>query len=183
MTRGENAGCVILSGTGSDGTIGLRAIKEAGGLTIAQADATYDGMMRSAVGTGMVDFILPVDAIAHQVIDYFSFTRDMHRSQQDQAATTEAADQLAAVIALLRTRTGNDFSGYKDKTIVRRVHRRMHVLQIPDMDQFVERLRNDPREVTLLFQDLLIGVTEFFRDREAFAALKQKVIPELFRNK
>lgn len=181
--QGEKAGCIILSGTGSDGTIGLRAIKEAGGLTIAQADATYDGMMRSAVDTGMVDFILPVDEIGLKAREYFSFAREMRRSNQNHDVPPQAADQLAAVIALLRSRTGNDFSGYKDKTIIRRVQRRMQVLQITDMGAFVDRLRKDPREVTLLFEDLLIGVTEFFRDRDAFAALKQTVIPELFKNK
>jgi two-component system CheB/CheR fusion protein len=178
--QGENAACVILSGTGSDGTLGLRAIKEFGGLALAQSDATYDGMMRSAVATGLVDAVLPAEEIAAKIADYFSCATEL---RGEDWVANEAAEQLASVTTLLRNRTGHDFSGYKDKTIVRRVQRRMQVLQITDVSRFVERLRADPHEVTLLFQDLLIGVTEFFRDREAFAALQQAVIPELFRDK
>ncbi|HYZ23822.1 MAG TPA: CheR family methyltransferase [Rhodopila sp.] len=181
--RGESAGCVILSGTGSDGTLGLRAIKENGGLTVAQADASYDGMMRSAVATGMVDFTLTAEQIGAKLTEYFGLAREMRRHRRRRAVADETASRLPAIIALLRSRTGNDFSGYKDRTIIRRVQRRMHVLHITDADSFVERLRNDPHEVTLLFQDLLIGVTEFFRDGEAFASLKEKVVPELFRDK
>jgi two-component system CheB/CheR fusion protein len=177
--RGENAACVILSGTGSDGTIGLRAIKEAGGLTVAQAGAEYDGMMRSAVATGLVDFVLPAEEIPAKLSDYFGRVTGADASKSQ----SEAADQIAPIIALLRGHTGHDFSGYKDRTIIRRVQRRMHVLQIEDPAEFLGRLKKDPREATLLFNDLLIGVTNFFRDPEVFAALETEVISELFRNK
>src|SRR5690348_11689675 len=139
-TRGERAAGVILSGSGSDGTLGLRAIKERGGLTIAQEGAEYDGMMRSAVRTGMVDFVLPLDQIPAKLADYFHHL-DGHR--QRNAESREAADHLTQICALLRTRTGHDFSGYKDKTVARRVQRRMQVLQIDTVPQFVDRLRKE----------------------------------------
>ncbi len=180
--QAENAACVILSGTGSDGTVGLRAIKEGGGLTLAQSEAEYDGMMRSAVGTGLVDFVLRAEEMPAKLADYFSHVTRLV-NQTDAGARPNAADHLEQINALLRAQTGHDFSDYKDRTIVRRVQRRMHVLQIDDVSAFVERLRGDSREVTLLFQDLLIGVTHFFRDAEAFAALEREVIPQLFQDK
>ena len=178
--RGEKAAGVILSGSGSDGTLGLRAIKEQGGLTIAQEGAEYDGMMRSAVRSGMVDFVLPLDQIPAKLADYFHHL-DGHR--QRNAESREAADHLTQICALLRTRTGHDFSGYKDKTVARRVQRRMQVLQIDTVPQFVDRLRKEPAEVDTLLQDMLIGVTNFFRDPQAFAALEEKVVPALFEGK
>ncbi|WP_170920907.1 CheR family methyltransferase [Enhydrobacter aerosaccus] len=177
--RGERAAAVILSGSGSDGTLGLRAIKEHGGLTIAQRGAEYDGMMRSAVQTGMVDVVLPVAEIPAKLADYF---RDLDR-RKSQAEGQGARDALTQILALLRARTGHDFSGYKDRTVARRVQRRMQVLQIDTVATFIERLRKDPQEVDLLLQDLLIGVTNFFRDPQAFAALEEKVIPYLFEGK
>lgn len=177
--RGERAAGVILSGSGSDGTLGLRAIKEHGGLTIAQDGAEYDGMMRSAVRSGMVDFVLPLDQIPAKLADYFHHL-DGHRQRTE---SEEAADHLTQICVLLRTRTGHDFSGYKDKTVARRVQRRMQVLQIDSVPAFIERLRKEPGEVDILLQDLLIGVTNFFRDPQAFGALEQKVIPQLFEGK
>jgi two-component system CheB/CheR fusion protein len=177
--RGEKAAGIILSGSGSDGTLGLRAIKEHGGLTIAQEGAEYDGMMRSAVRSGMVDFVLPLEKIPAKLADYFHHL-DGHRQR---AESREAADHLTQICALLRTRTGHDFSGYKDKTVGRRVQRRMQVLQIDTVPAFIERLRKEPAEVDTLLQDLLIGVTNFFRDPQAFAALEEKVIPQLFEGK
>jgi two-component system CheB/CheR fusion protein len=178
--RGDKAAGIILSGSGSDGTLGLRAIKEHGGLTIAQDGAEYDGMMRSAVRSGMVDFVLPLDQIPAKLADYFHHL-DGHR--QRQAESGDAADHLTQICALLRTRTGHDFSGYKDKTVARRVQRRMQVLQIDTVPEFIDRLRKEPAEVDTLLQDLLIGVTNFFRDPQAFAALEEKVIPQLFEGK
>jgi two-component system CheB/CheR fusion protein len=182
-SQAENAACVILSGAGSDGTIGLRAVKETGGLALAQAGAEYDGMMRSAVATGLVDYVLPVEAIPAKLSEYFSHVRNAEGHVNGAFETQETAKHIKQVIELLREQTGNDFAGYKDRTIVRRVQRRMHVLQIAHMPDFIERLKVDPREAALLFQDLLIGVTNFFRDPEAFAALETTVIPELFKGK
>ncbi|MBS0523401.1 MAG: hypothetical protein JSS04_07160, partial [Proteobacteria bacterium] len=177
--RAEKAAGIILSGSGSDGTLGLRAIKEHGGLTIAQEGAEYDGMMRSAVRSGMVDFVLPLDRIPSKLAEYFHHLDDHRRPAESQ----DAADHLMQICALLRTRTGHDFSGYKDKTVARRVQRRMQVLQLDSVPAFIERLRKEPGEVDTLLQDLLIGVTNFFRDPQAFAALEEKVIPALFEGK
>src|SRR5262245_44358537 len=183
QAKGEKAACVILSGTGSDGTIGLRAIKENGGLTIAQEGAEYDGMMRSAVRTGMVDFVLPLDQIPPKVSGYFNHLVEIDGRKGPDGVRHEAADHLAQICTLLRMRTGHDFSGYKDKTVARRVQRRMQVLQIDEVPNFIERLRKDPQELDVLLQDLLIGVTNFFRDTEAFEALEREVIPRLYDGK
>jgi two-component system CheB/CheR fusion protein len=181
--RGENAACVILSGTGSDGTLGLRAIKEHGGATFAQQGAKYDGMMRSALGTGLVDFVLPVEEIPGKLTEYFRHIASVDGRKGPDGVRTEAADHLAQICAMLRTRTGHDFSGYKEKTVARRVQRRMQVLQIDEVPAFIERLRQEPQELDALLQDLLIGVTNFFRDPKAFEELEQQVIPHLFEAK
>lgn len=181
--QGENAACVILSGTGSDGTLGLRAIKGSGGLTLAQARAEYDGMMRSAVSTGLVDFVMPAEEIPAKLTDYFAHVTRAARQKAVEKVGPEAADHLHQIIALLRVHTGHDFSDYKERTIIRRVQRRMHVLQVDDVNEFIKRLRQDSREVQLLFHDLLIGVTDFFRDKEAFEALEREIIPQLFSDK
>ncbi|WP_395020130.1 CheR family methyltransferase [Dongia sp.] len=180
--RGENAACVILSGTGSDGTLGLRAIKEHGGATFAQKGAEYDGMMRSALGTGLVDFVLPVEEIPGKLADYFRHLASVDGLKGPDGLRTEAGDHLAQICSLLQMRTGHDFRGYKDKTVARRVQRRMQVLQIDDVTAFIERLRKDPQELDALLQDLLIGVTNFFRDPKAFDALGQ-IIPQIFSTK
>ncbi|MBX3501067.1 MAG: PAS domain-containing protein [Alphaproteobacteria bacterium] len=181
--KGENAACVILSGTGSDGTIGLRAIKEHGGLTLAQDGAEYDGMMRSAVRTGMVDFVLPIDEIAAKLTDYFQHLTRIDGRKGPDGVLQETVDHLSQITTLLRLRTGHDFTGYKDKTVARRVQRRMQVLQIDQIPEFIERLRKEPQELDALLQDLLIGVTNFFRDPAAFEALEREVIAALFHGK
>jgi len=183
LDRSEHAACVILSGTGSDGTLGLRAVKQNGGLTVAQADAEYDGMMRSAVATGLVDFLLRPEEIPASLVAYFQEARRIPEAGDDDIAPPEMAGQLNQITTLLRAQTGHDFGNYKERTIIRRVRRRMHVLQIDGLDAFIERLRRDPREVSLLFQDLLIGVTSFFRDPDAFESLRRDVIPQLFEGK
>jgi two-component system, chemotaxis family, CheB/CheR fusion protein len=175
--QGENAACIILSGTGSDGTVGLRAIKEHGGLTLAQAGAEYDGMLHSALTTGMVDFVLPVEDMPGALIEFFDRRAGLRKE------LSEGGPQLSQVCAILRARTGHDFSGYKEKTVSRRVQRRMQVLKIDDPLEFLDRLRREPREVDLLLQDLLIGVTSFFRDPPVFGAIEKLVIPALFEGK
>jgi two-component system CheB/CheR fusion protein len=178
--QAENAACIVLSGTGSDGTIGLRAVKENGGLTLAQEGAEYDGMMRSAVATGLVDFVLPVEEIPAKLVEYFA---GLNAPDSAKDSPKKTKNFLAQVVEILRIHTGHDFAGYKDRTLIRRVQRRMHVLHSKSMSEFVEQLRTDRREAMLLFQDMLIGVTNFFRDPLAFAALESKVIPELFKGK
>jgi two-component system, chemotaxis family, CheB/CheR fusion protein len=174
----ERAACVILSGTGSDGTLGLRAIKEHGGLAVAQEGAEFDGMMHSAVATGLVDVVLPAEDIPRKLEEYFLSLGDGQSADPEQGRR-DVLEQLERICALLRGRTGHDFSNYKDSTVVRRIQRRMQVLQIPSAGAYADRLRGEPRELDLLFQDLLIGVTSFFRDADAFEALEANVIAPL----
>ena len=181
--QAENAACVILSGTGSDGTLGLRAIKESGGLALAQDRAEYDGMTRSALSTGLVDFVLPPEEMPAKLAEYFHHVKSHGDRDGRGALRKEITDRMSQICAVLRARTGHDFSGYKENTIARRMQRRMHVLRLDSASDFVERLRKDPLEVDLLFQDLLIGVTSFFRDPPVFAALENLVIPHLFEGK
>lgn len=174
--RTEAAVGIVLSGAGSDGTLGIKAIKEHGGLTLAQAsDRTkprFKEMPESAAATGLVDLEVPVERMPEQLLRYVQSA-----SQIDENRIAAATKRIHDV---LRSRVGHDFSKYKGKTFGRRVQRRMQVLQLHDIDGYVQRLQNDAEEAGLLFRDLLIGVTNFFRDPAAFRALESSVIPELF---
>jgi two-component system CheB/CheR fusion protein len=177
---GENAVCIMLSGTGTDGTLGLRAIKEHGGMAMAQTleSAKYDAILRSAIATGLVDHVLPVEEMPAKLMEYAA-----HLSLLDgkpNRIREQIATHLGKVHGLLRHRAGHDFSQYKENTIARRLERRMKALQIETIDQYVQILERQPDEVDLLFKDLLIGVTQFFRDHEAFETLGREVIPKLF---
>ena len=176
----ERAIGIVLSGTGSDGTMGIRAIKGEGGMVMAQSpDSTeYDGMPRSAIATGLVDFELAAAAMPAQLIAYAS-----HAFGHTRAGTVpepKAESALKKVFIILRAQTGHDFSQYKPSTINRRIERRMAVHQISLIDDYVKYLRQTPPEVEALFRDLLIGVTNFFRDSEAFENLDREVIARLF---
>jgi len=182
--QGERAICIVLSGTGSDGTQGVRAIKAEGGMVMAQApgSAEYDGMPSSAIATGLVDYELAPSEMPAQLMAYSAhvFGRRL-RSSTAPAPKTENA--LKKLFVLLRAQTGHDFSNYKPSTIHRRIERRMDVQQIESMDAYVEYAQKTPAEVEALFRDLLIGVTNFFRDEEAFKALEEEAIPRLFAGK
>jgi len=176
-----NAACVILSGTGADGTTGLRAVKEHGGLCVVQQPETarYDGMPLSAVGTGLVDFVRPPGEILGCLTDFF------RRRTGDPASAREAgvvADHLDDLCRVLRTAVGHDFSGYKRSTLVRRVERRMHVLGVATGRAYLDRVRGDGHECEALFRDLLINVTRFFRDADAFDVLRTRAVEPLLRN-
>jgi two-component system CheB/CheR fusion protein len=177
----ERAICVVLSGAGSDGTLGLRAIKGEGGLAIAQApDSTeYDGMPRSAIATGMVDYVLPPAEMAEQLIAYARVAFDPARP----CGPALRDGFLKKVCLLLRAHSGHDFSQYKETTLVRRIDRRMALHQIERPDDYLRHARENPPELDALFRDLLIGVTQFFRDPEAFRVLDAQVIPRLLENK
>ena len=180
----ERAIGIVLSGTGSDGTLGLRAIKGEGGMVMAQTpdSCAFDGMPLSAAATGMVDFILAPGDMPAQLISYVSHAFAMpHRAISTSVPQSENA--LKKIFILLRTQTGHDFSQYKPSTICRRIERRMAVHQIVAINDYVKYLQQTPPEVEALFRDLLIGVTCFFRDPECFAALEQQVIPGLFKGK
>ncbi len=180
----ERAIGIVLSGTGSDGTVGVRAIKAEGGMVMAQnpASTEYDGMPRSAIATGLVDFELPPAEMPAQLMAYaaHAFGR-VPRGLSSPAPKAENA--LKKIFILLRDRTGHDFSQYKPSTINRRIERRMDVQQIENIDGYLKFLQHTPSEIDALFRDLLIGVTRFFRDPEAFSALEQEIIPKLFADK
>jgi two-component system CheB/CheR fusion protein len=180
----ERAICIVLSGTGSDGTQGVRAIKGEGGMVMAQNPefAEYDGMPRSAIATGLVDYVLPPAEMPAQLIAYAARTFGK-RPRPFSPPTAKAEELLKKICILMRDQTGHDFSLYKLNTMVRRVERRMAVHQIDRLDGYVRYLQQNPAEGEALFRDLLIGVTSFFRDPEAFTALEKKVIPQLFAGK
>jgi two-component system CheB/CheR fusion protein len=172
--QGENAVCIVLSGTGSDGTLGLKQIKENGGLTLAQAEFDHtamSGMPHSATATGLVDHVLPVEEMPAKLLDYQQHLRQVSDHKDGDGTRNDAAEHLASIIALLRVKIGHDFSKYKEKTLIRRIQRRMQVLQTDTVPSYIARLREEPLQVELLFRELLIGVTQFFRDPDAFDAL------------
>ncbi len=180
----ERAIGIVLSGTGSDGTQGVRAIKGEGGMVMAQNSASteFDGMPRSAVATGLVDYELPPAEMSAQLIAYTAHAfGKLPKSTTLPAPKVENA--LKKIFILLRAQTGHDFSQYKPSTIHRRIERRMAVHQIEGIDGYVKYLQQTPAEVEALFGDMLIGVTHFFRDPEVFQVLEEKVIPALFAGK
>ncbi len=180
----EHAICVVLSGTGSDGSQGVRAIKGAGGMAMAQKpeSAEYDGMPRSAIATGLVDYVLPPAEMPAHLISYTNYINNRPPKPIPDPMPKEEAD-LKKIFILLRVQTGHDFSLYKPSTILRRIERRMAVNQIKLIDDYIKFLRHSPKEVDDLFRNLLIGVTNFFRDPEAFAAFEKIIIPKIFENK
>ena len=170
---------VILSGMGSDGTLGLRAIKEKAGVVFVQAPASakFDGMPRSAIDAGLADVVAPAEQLPGRIIDYLKHAPLNAKPDPSRESKTQSA--LEKVFILLRTQTGHDFSLYKKSTIYRRVERRMGLHQIDKIATYVRFLRENPQEVELLFKELLIGVTSFFRDPPAWEQLKDEVIPAL----
>jgi len=172
----EQAICIILSGTGSDGTLGLREVKAAGGMIMVQKEeqAKYDAMPRSAIETGMVDFILPVEKMGEQLAQYLRHPYLERRRIPETGEKSE--DQLEKVFLLIRNQTGHDFSHYKRNTIRRRIARRLAVHQIEDLDHYIKMLQESIEEVDILAREMLITVTNFFRDREAWDSLAELVI-------
>ena len=182
--QGDNAAVIVLSGTGSDGALGLRAVKEAGGFTLAQTpeNAAYDGMPKSAVRTGLVDVTAPVSDLGRRLVEvYENAERIPLPTATDETEETEET-LLSSIFAILRKHTGHDFSSYKCSTVRRRIARRLQVCGLDRLDAYVDRLRDDPEEGEELLADLLISVTAFFRDPNAFAALEAE-IPTLFAGK
>jgi two-component system CheB/CheR fusion protein len=180
----EKAICVILSGMGTDGTLGLRAVKGNLGMAIAQdpQSAKYDSMPRSAIETDLVDYVLPPQKMPERLIAYAK-----HASKKVAPklvpAEGKTPDALQKIFILLRSHTGHDFSAYKLNTIYRRIERRMNIQQIDKISNYVKYLQQNSVEIETLFRELLIGVTNFFRDQEAFEALKIKALPEILEGK
>lgn len=180
----ERAICVVLSGTGSDGTLGVRAIKGEGGMVMVQSPESteYDGMPQSVIATGLVDYVLQPNQMAEQLITFVAHAFGPKLQLAD-AQTPKTEDALKKISVILRDQTGHDFSQYKKNTLIRRVERRMAVHQIAQMEEYLLYLRQTPDETQSLFRDLLIGVTSFFRDPEVFAVLESQVIPKIFADK
>ena len=181
----DKAVCILFSGAGNDGTLGLRAVKEYGGMAMSQTveSARHSGIPQSAIATGLVDYILPIREMPGKLLDYAKHLASLRQRAESAAIPNGGADQFGKIYSLLRRRTGHDFSGYKDTTFVRRVQRRMQVLQIASFDEYVDLMAKNQAEQDSLFNDLLIGVTQFFRDPEAFSILAKEVIPKLFEGK
>jgi chemotaxis methyl-accepting protein methylase/PAS domain-containing protein len=173
----ERSIAIILSGMGSDGTLGVSAIKEKLGMVMVQdiRSAKSDGMPRSAIGTGLVDYVAPVEELPAKLMDYVKHARMTATAPRKAGTQVEkTSGMLQKIFVLLRAQTGHDFSFYKKSTIYRRVERRMTVHQIADMSLYVRYLQENPQEIDLLFRELLIGVTSFFRDPETFEALRKE---------
>ena len=174
---------VILSGGGSDGALGVRSVKEAGGIVLVQEpqDATHDSMPLAAIATGVVDFVLPVRDLARKLVEI-----NRHRVQvpnDPHQLSPEQHDALQRILAQLQSRTGHDFRAYKPTTVLRRVQRRLQITGHETLDGYLLYLRQSPDEVRALLRDLLIGVTNFFRDEESWRRLTEEVIPELFKDR
>ncbi|HDQ08143.1 MAG TPA: chemotaxis protein CheB [Methanoculleus sp.] len=176
--RREKSIGIILSGMGTDGTLGLRAIQEVGGMTMVQnpESAKFDSMPRSAIKNGLVDFSLAPEKMPEALISYI---RKSPAVISQKALERTELTKLQKIFVLVRDQTGNDFSEYKDSSVLRRVERRMSITSMDDMEDYVELLQNNPAEIDLLFKELIIGVTNFFRDPEAFEHLKAAIIRKL----
>ncbi len=175
----ENSVGVILSGMGSDGTLGLRAIKEAAGVVLVQDPSTakFDSMPRSAIDAGLADIVAPADQLSGKILAYLQRPPQMTRNENLRDDQTQSA--LEKIIVLLRGSSGNDFSFYKKSTLYRRIERRMGIHQINKTSTYVRYLQENPQELNLLFKELLIGVTNFFRDPAAWEHLRAQAIPGL----
>jgi two-component system CheB/CheR fusion protein len=177
----EHAIVVVLSGTGTDGTLGLRAVKGSGGMVMVQepTSAAYDGMPRSAIDTDLADYILPPEHMPTHLLKYIRHDF-ISGTRTSVPRITQPSESLHKIFILLRNQTGHDFSHYKISTIMRRIERRMAVNHITWIADYIRYLQQNSQEVTTLFKELLIGVTGFFRDPDAFDALRQQVIPKIF---
>jgi two-component system CheB/CheR fusion protein len=177
--RDERSIGVILSGMGTDGTLGLRAIKEKGGSVFVQepSSAKFDGMPRSAIEAGLADVVSPVEALPAKIVAYLRHKPLIDKTDPDLVDIAQGA--FDKIVILLRSQTGHDFSSYKKNTVYRRVERRMGIHQIDKITSYVRFLQENPQELELLFKELLIGVTSFFREPAEWELLRDKVIPAL----
>ncbi len=181
--QNEKAVGVVLSGTGSDGTRGVRAIKEWGGLVLVQDEtsAKFDGMPRAAASTGVADFILPPEEMPSQLLACLRHPYASRQDRQQQALGNETG--LTRLFSLLRARTKVDFTYYKHSTTSRRIERRIAVTQVADLDAYVRYVEQTPAEISALYRELLIGVTSFFRDPKIMTFLQDKILPEVLKGR
>jgi two-component system CheB/CheR fusion protein len=182
VDQGANAVGVVLSGTGTDGTLGLRTVKEEGGVTMVQdpSETEYDHMPKSAIASGLIDLVLPVRELAEELVEYRDTAGVVQLPEKEDALDEDDRSILQKILTRLYTATGHDFSNYKRPTVLRRLERRLQLHAIGTLADYLQLLREDEDEVQRLYKDLLISVTSFFRDPEAFEALEEPVIPNLF---
>ena len=180
--QGEMAVCIVLSGTGTDGSMGLRAVHAAGGMSMVQETSTakYEGMPRSAIDTHLADYVLPVSNMPEQLMAYVKKISSKRIQPVSPAAEPSA---IQKILMVLRSQTGHDFSFYKKSTVLRRIERRIAVHNLEEAGLYLRYLQEHKEEVRLLFKELLITVTSFFRDPEAFEVLKSKIWPRLLEGK
>jgi two-component system CheB/CheR fusion protein len=183
--HGSRSVGIVLSGTGPNGSAGLKRVKEYGGLTIAQApdEAGYGDMPNNAIATGQVDLVLRAAEMPQRIADYHTRLQQVDASPSGIIDLEDEPDALREVLSLLRVRTGHDFANYKPGTLMRRLQRRLHVVGLSTLSAYASMMREQPQEAVMLMKDLLISVTHFFRDPEAFGVLEQRVVPRLFENK
>ena len=183
--RGRQAFGVVLSGTGSDGTLGLQAIKAEGGITFAQEkrSAKFDGMPGSAIAAGGVDFVLPPAGIARQLATLAPHSYIGLDSEQEEEPSNEVDTELGNVFQLLRSASGVDFTHYKPSTINRRIRRRMALRGFERLEDYIKDLKQDRGEAKALCEDFFITVTAFFREPAVFRELRKKVFPALVANR
>ncbi len=184
-THNGNAAGIILTGTGANGTLGMKEIKEQGGLTIVQepAEAEYDGMPQSAISTGIIDLVLPIAEMPVYLTKYFSTEPRLSLLDENGENSRKEEQLIRDIFSLINARTGRNFGNYKTSTLLRRIQRRMQLLQMEDPENYLELLRKDPGEIQALSDDFLINVTNFFRDRDVFEYLENKIIPEVVSKK
>jgi two-component system CheB/CheR fusion protein len=193
LAHGEQATAIILSGTGVDGISSLSLIKDQGGIILVQSpeEAGHSGMPRAAIDTGLADFVLPVADMPRKLADLWHNAGQIHLALPANAADVDADTKAAParqkeeeilrdILGTLRTKSGHDFTKYKQATVLRRIERRLQVRELRDLAAYRDLLRQEPGENQALLSDMLIGVTQFFRDREAFDVIEQHVIPQLF---
>lgn len=178
--QGKKAVAVVLSGTGSDGTLGIRSIKEAGGMIMVQDEksAKFDGMPRSSVSTGLVDYVVPPDKMAEELLNFIKHPF-IQKSKSLEETLPENLDTFAKITLILRNYTGVDFSYYKENTIARRLERRVSINRFQKLEDYLAFLSESDQEKEILYRELLIGVTSFFRDEEAFKSLRTDVLAKL----
>ncbi|WP_148230614.1 CheR family methyltransferase [Chitinophaga pinensis] len=182
---GPRAVCVVLSGTGANGSMGLKRVKECGGAAFVQnpREAEYNEMPRNAIATAMVDDILPVSEIPEKIIAYKLNLGSVQIPVDSEKRAEEEQHALREVFTHLRLRTGHDFSNYKRPTLLRRIERRINIRNLSSLQAYAAYLKHNPEEISALLKDLLISVTNFFRDKKAFDALEKDVVPAILQNK
>ena len=179
----ENSVGIVLSGTGSDGSRGLKMIREAGGMVMAQtpASAKFDGMPQTAIGTGLVDYVLDPTELATELVKYFRANKLKAHDPQEKI-DNQNEKLFNQILLVIKNYSGVDFTAYKRQTLFRRLEKCMSIKQSKSLQEYFEYLGDNPEEIKLLYKEFLIGVTEFFRDPDAFESLKQNVIPQFFKN-